>query len=38
MLPTTILVGKDGKIVYNHTGCKLGDEVKFEELIKGLLQ
>jgi peroxiredoxin len=38
MLPTTILIGKDGTIVYNHIGYKPGDEVKFEELIKGLLQ
>ena len=38
MLPTTILIGSDGKIVYNHIGYKPGDEIKFEELIKGLLQ
>jgi peroxiredoxin len=38
MLPTTILIGKDGTIVYNHIGYESGDEVKFEELIKGLLQ
>lgn len=38
MLPTTILIGKDGKVFYHHIGYQPGDEDKFEELVKELLQ
>jgi peroxiredoxin len=37
MLPTTILIGKEGKVVYHHIGYTPGDEEKFEGLIKELL-
>ncbi len=34
MLPTTIVIGKDGKIKMYHIGFKPGDEKDIEELIK----
>ena len=38
MLPTTIIIGKDGKIKLFHIGYKPGDEDEFEHLIKFLLK
>jgi peroxiredoxin len=38
MLPTTILVGKDGKIKMVHIGFKPEDVEEFEHLIKKLLK
>jgi thiol-disulfide isomerase/thioredoxin len=37
MLPTTIIIGKDGKIKLFHIGYKPGDEDEFDHLIKSLL-
>ncbi|MHB8765303.1 MAG: TlpA family protein disulfide reductase [Deferrisomatales bacterium] len=37
ILPTTILIDKKGKIVYQHVGYKPGDEVEIEAKIKGVL-
>lgn len=37
MLPTTIIIGKDGKIKLFHIGYKPGDEDEFEHMIRALL-
>jgi thiol-disulfide isomerase/thioredoxin len=37
ILPTTIIIGKDGKITKYHVGYKPGDEKDMEETIKSLL-
>jgi peroxiredoxin len=37
MLPTTIIIGKDGKVKLFHIGYKPGDEDEFDHLIKSLL-
>jgi peroxiredoxin len=37
MLPTTIIIGRDGKIKMFHIGYKPGDEKEFDHLIKSLL-
>jgi len=37
MLPTTIIIGKDGKIKLFHIGYKPGDEEEFDHLIKSLI-
>lgn len=38
MLPTTILIGRDGKIKMFHIGYKPGDEDEFDHLINKLLK
>ncbi|MDF1526757.1 MAG: TlpA disulfide reductase family protein [bacterium] len=38
MLPTTIIIGKDGKVKLFHIGYKPGDEDEFDHLIKSLLE
>ena len=38
MLPTTIIIGKDGKVKLFHIGYKPGDEDEFDHLIKSLLK
>jgi peroxiredoxin len=35
--PTSLLVDRDGRVVYAHVGFELGDEQKLEEEIKSLL-
>jgi len=35
-LPTTVVIGSDGKIKYLHHGYELGDDVKLLQLLKGL--
>jgi len=37
MLPTTIIIGKDGKVKLFHVGYKPGDEDEFDHLIKSLV-
>lgn len=37
ILPTTIIIGKDGKVKLFHIGYKPGDENEFDHLIKSLL-
>jgi thiol-disulfide isomerase/thioredoxin len=37
MLPTVIIIGKDGKVKLFHIGYKAGDEEEFDHLIKSLL-
>jgi len=37
MLPTTIVIGKDGKVKTFHIGYKPGDEDEFDHLIRSLL-
>jgi peroxiredoxin len=37
VLPTTIIIGKDGKVKLFHIGYKPGDEDEFDHLIKSLL-
>ena len=37
MLPTTIIIGKDGKVKLFHIGYKPGDEDEFDHLIQSLL-
>ena len=37
MLPTTIIIGKDGKVKLFHIGYKPGDEDEFDHLIKSLI-
>jgi peroxiredoxin len=37
ILPTTIIIGKDGKIKLYHEGYKPGDEKHIEEIIKSLI-
>jgi len=37
VLPTTIIIGKDGKVKMFHIGYKPGDEDEFDHLIKSLL-
>jgi len=37
MLPTTIIIGKDGKVKLFHIGYKPGDEDEFDHLLKSLL-
>lgn len=36
-IPYTVLLDKNGKIVYSHLGYMKGDEKKVEELIAGLI-
>ncbi|MDF1535018.1 MAG: TlpA disulfide reductase family protein [bacterium] len=38
MLPTTIIIGKDGKVKMFHIGYKPGDEKEFDHLIESLLK
>ena len=38
ILPTTIIIGKDGKIKMYHEGYKAGDENHIEEVIKDLIE
>ena len=38
MLPTTIIIGRDGKVKLFHIGYKPGDEDEFDHLIKSLLK
>lgn len=38
MLPTTIIIGKDGKVKLFHIGYKAGDEDEFDHLIKKLIK
>ena len=38
MLPTTIIIGKDGKVKLFHIGYKPGDEDEFDHLIESLLK
>ncbi len=35
--PLTVVIGKDGKVVYIHEGYNLGDEKKLEKAIKNYL-
>ena len=35
--PTSLLVDREGRVMYAHLGFELGDEQKFEEEIKSLL-
>jgi len=37
MLPTVIIIGKDGKVKLFHIGYKAGDEEEFDHLIKSLI-
>ena len=37
MLPTTIIIGKDGKVELFHIGYKEGDEHEFDNLINKLV-
>ncbi|MFH1195946.1 MAG: TlpA disulfide reductase family protein [bacterium] len=37
-VPFTVILDKNGKIVYTHSGYKKGDELKVEEIIKNLLE
>lgn len=37
MLPTTIIIGKDGKVKLFHIGYKPGDEDEFDHLLKSML-
>lgn len=37
MLPTTIIIGKDGEVKLFHIGYKPGDEDEFDHLIQSLL-
>ncbi|RLC45666.1 MAG: hypothetical protein DRH57_07545 [Candidatus Cloacimonadota bacterium] len=37
VIPRTFIVNKDGKIVYDHTGYKRGDEKHLEEMLLNLL-
>lgn len=36
-VPHTVVINKDGKIVYSHAGYKHGDEKKVKQIIKDLL-
>lgn len=36
-VPHSILINKEGSIVYSHSGYKKGDEIKIKELLKELL-
>ena len=38
MLPTTIIIGRDGKVKLFHIGYKPGDEDEFDHLLRSLLQ
>ena len=38
MLPTTLFIGKDGKVKLFHIGYKPGNEDEFEDLLKKLLK
>jgi peroxiredoxin len=38
MLPTTIIIGRDGKVKMFHIGYKPGDEKEFDHLIESLLK
>jgi len=38
MLPTVIVIGKDGKVKLFHIGYKAGDEEEFDHLIKSLIK
>lgn len=38
MLPTTIIIGKDGKVKLYHVGYAPGDEKEFDHLIESLLK
>ena len=38
MLPTTIIIGKDGKVKMFHIGYAAGDEKEFDHLIESLLK
>lgn len=38
MLPTTIIIGRDGKVKMFHIGYAAGDEKEFDHLIKSLLK
>jgi peroxiredoxin len=35
--PTSLLIDREGRVMYAHVGFELGDEVKLEEEIKSLL-
>lgn len=35
--PTSLLVDREGRVLYAHVGFELGDEVKLEEEIRSLL-
>ena len=35
--PTSLLVDRDGRVMYAHVGFELGDEQKLEEEIRSLL-
>lgn len=37
VLPTTIVIGRDGKVTYYHVGYSPGDEVEIEEKVKEAL-
>ncbi|GAB4249435.1 TlpA disulfide reductase family protein [Deferrisoma sp.] len=37
VLPTTVVIGRDGKILYYHVGYSPGDEAEIEEKIKEAL-
>lgn len=36
MVPYSLIINKEGKIVYTHFGYKKGDELQVEEIIKNL--
>lgn len=38
VVPYSVLINKDGKIVWSHMGYKRGDEIELEKLIKKLLK
>lgn len=38
MLPSVIIIGKDGKVKLFHIGYKAGDEEEFDHLIKSLIK
>ena len=38
MLPTTIIIGKDGKVKLFHIGYKPGDEDEFDHMIESLVK
>jgi cytochrome c biogenesis protein CcmG, thiol:disulfide interchange protein DsbE len=36
--PLSLIINKDGQIIYSHTGYRKGDEKKVEKIISGLLK
>ena len=38
VLPTTVIIGRDGKVKLYHIGYRPGDENRFEHLVRSLVK